>query len=323
MIVFVGFSLFIFYWGSSHTMDAANYAIISEHTVDVKPIPSDTITLATYNIGYLSGMTNNLPVERSRRFVSNNEDIIVSLLKSLNVDILAMQEIDFNANRSFDVDQLKTIAERVGFGYSARAVNWDMNYVPFPYWPIDKQFGKIVSGQAIASKYPIFKNRIVTLAKPLNAPFWYTQFYLDRLVQVCEINVGQPLYVLNLHLEAFDTETREVQAHAVVELVKTYIENFPVILTGDFNSQIPFEVGETTMRTIVSELGFNEAIPDSIQAENRPSGTFPSDKPTQKIDHVFYHPDQVQPISWSIPDSLVEASDHRPMVFKFKLKAKL
>lgn len=322
LLLLVAFSVVFFYWGSSAYTDGEHHSTIYEHAGISAASPKDTLTIATYNIGYFSGMTNNLPVKRTEEFVKKNEEILISLLDDMNVDILAVQEVDFDANRSFYVDQLKTIAERNGFASSARAVNWDMKHVPFPYWPIDRNFGQMLSGQGIASKFTILKNRIEKLSRPLNAPFWYNQFYLDRLVQIAEINVGRPLIVMNLHLEAFDPETRELQAHRVVELVREYINNFPVILTGDFNSPIPFNK-ETTLRTITSELGLREAIPDSIASTMVGLvGTFPADAPRYKIDHVFYHPDQIVPVGWHIPDSLTAASDHLPVAFKFTFKTK-
>lgn len=325
LLIWLGFAIltfliFIFFWGSSKATDGFSYNLITSHQKHLPSLGKDTLSLATYNVGYFSGMTNNLPVNRSEAFVRKNEAQLISLVRSLDIDILAMQEIDFDADRSFNTDQLKSIAEGAAFASSARAVNWDMNYIPFPYWPFSSHFGKTVSGQGIASRYPILKNKIETLMKPLNAPFWYNQFYLDRLVQIAEINVGRPLIVMNLHLEAFDSETREVQAKRVVELVKEYIPEYPVILTGDFNSAIPFG-SETTLKTITEELGLKEAIPDSTTLGKLPAGTFPSDKPKIKIDHVFYHPDQISPVSWSIPDSLTEASDHLPLVFRFTFKS--
>ncbi len=199
-------------------------------------------------------------------------------------------------------------------------MNWDKNYVPFPYFPLHLQFGKTVSGQALASRFPILKHRVEKLIKPINAAFWYNQFYLDRLVQICEINVGQPLIVINLHLEAFDKETRETQAEAVVAYVKEYMDRFPVLLTGDFNSPLPIAENETTIKTIVESLEMKEAIPDSVYLAKKAAGTFPSDNPIYKIDHIFYHPKQIQALSWEVPDTLVSASDHKPILFEFLIK---
>lgn len=79
--------------------------------------------------------------------------------------------------------------------------------MPFPYWPPSNHFGTMLSGQAILSHYPISEGRTHKLTPHLNAPFYYSAFYLDRLLQVIEVSYhDQFVRIMNVHMKAFDTE---------------------------------------------------------------------------------------------------------------------
>ena len=70
------------------------------------------------------------------------------------------------------------------------------------------------SGQAILSKFPVLEQDVYVLQKPQAATFYYNAFYLGSIsaknhYPTC---LQGSLTLLNVHLEAFDTETRESQA---------------------------------------------------------------------------------------------------------------
>lgn len=142
---------------------------------------SDTLSVLTYNIGYLSGMTNNLPVDRKESLFSDNLSRSIDLLNSYDFDFIGLQEVDFGASRSFNYNQFDSLGIQLDFHQGAYAINWDKLYVPFPYYPFKNHFGRMYSGQGILSKMQLVSNDLIVLRKPISAPFYYNAFYLDRL----------------------------------------------------------------------------------------------------------------------------------------------
>ena len=156
-------------------------------------------------------MLNNLPVAIPESLQSANLQSVRAEIKKIDADILCFQEIDYESRRSFYVNQQDTIA-KLGYNSWFQAVNWDKTYVPFPYFPISVNYGKIYSGQSVLSKFPIKDPERIVLEKVKDDPFYRTAFYLDRLAQVCKLEIeGRDLVLLNVHLEAFNSETRQNQ----------------------------------------------------------------------------------------------------------------
>lgn len=323
IVVFTGL---FYFWGSAPNYNVEDYDNIIVFQSDESPAVHDTLSLLTYNLGYLSGMTNNLPLKRTKKLFDDNLDKTDRLLTALQPDFIGFQEIDFKAKRSYNVNQMKKIATANGYNYAAMAVNWDKNYVPFPYgWP-NVHFGQIYSGQAILSKYPILSNTLKILRKPESQAFYYNAFYLDRIAQIDKVEInGIEIILINVHLEAFDVPSREKQAHTVIKIYREYAKKYPVLLFGDFNStppnaKQPYAV-EETMKTIFSEPGLRSAISDSLYlSDEHKYFTFDSRNPEIKIDYVFFNSDKIKSIDARVVHEANEISDHLPVFMRFVLK---
>ncbi len=312
MILFVS----VFYFtASSSWYSGKEFEII---TYDESATSKDTLTIMTYNLGYLSGMKNNLAVDMPEELFDENLEKARRLLDMYEPDIIGFQEIDFASSRSWNLNQLDSLS--TGYYQAYRSVNWDKRYVPFPYWPLKYHFGKMLSGQAILSKYPLSNEETVVLQKPINAPFYYNKFYLDRLVQIADVQVGDRVVkVMNVHLEAFDPETRESQAVIVKELFERYANDMPVILIGDFNASLWFESHyDKTMKTITSASGLSSATNKNVGGGvDEANFTFSSGAPYQMIDYILYNPKFIQPIYSKVLQEAGEISDHFPVIMKF------
>lgn len=330
-IAILALALVIFYsWASSGTgalpPGKLSEVIVFPGLPEQPPEQREVFTVMTYNIGYLSGMLNNLPVKTTRDVFEKNMQTTLQLLEKINPDFIGFQEIDFHSRRSFYVNQLQTIAEKDGYKYAAVAINWDKHYVPFPYWPPSVHFGKMLSGQAVLSRWPILSAQRVVLEKPGNRPFYYNALYLDRLIQVVKIKInGKEIILLNVHLEAFDRETREKQAGKVLELYRSFKNDYPVLVIGDFNS-IPPDARQKN--NFIDEPGMNFTDDNtiglflaekSLNAAEPVTFTFPSDGPTRKLDHIFYNHDKITLIKSWVPKG-IDCSDHLPLVMEFSLK---
>ena len=319
------FSLFFivfFIWASGSSVPVKEYSGYLKQNSDKSQALSDTFSLITYNIGYLSGMTNNLAVERSEDLFTENMISLQSFLKEREADIVLFQEIDFDSKRSFQVNQFEEIARGIGFSQGAYAVNWDKKYVPFPYWPVSTHFGEILSGQAVITNSHLLSNERLVLPRSIENSFLYNAFYLDRLAQIVWLKFeNDSLLLINVHFEAWDVATREKQAKIVIDLFDRYADNYPVILAGDFNSIPPYNqdaVAENTIRLIVEHPLISSAI-NALRYDKSPNSyfTFNSESPYEKIDYIFYNHKYLQCIDSQVlyPEKII--SDHLPMEAMF------
>ena len=323
--LFLILAIVIFYFtASSGSLSADAYHQIRQYEAQPLP-PSDTLKVMTYNLGYLSGMTNNLAVPRSSDLFVDNLARSIQLLQSEQPHLIGFQEIDYDAKRSLRVQQLDELAHASGYPSAFQSVNWDKRYVPFPYWPPRYHFGKMLSGEAILAHGQLKMDQVITLPKPVNAPFYYNAFYLDRLIQVADWTIaGQQVKVMNLHLEAFDQETRLAHGKEVKRLYEQYADQGPVILMGDFNSIPAILEGEDAMDVIMSANNIASAIPDAVyQADPDKYFTFSSGSPEVMIDYILYNPSHITPIAARVVNEAGQISDHLPVTFQFTFKEPL
>jgi endonuclease/exonuclease/phosphatase family metal-dependent hydrolase len=313
LVLLVAATVF-FFWASSSTLEESEYATLT--TLENKAIPeNDSIfSIVTYNIGYLSGMTNNLAVEKPKVLFDKNLEKVVLETAKVNPDIIAFQEIDFDASRSYHVNQQNKIAE-LGYNYIAETVNWDKTYVPFPYWPPRMHFGKVVSGQSILSKYPLKNHKRIVLERVADIPFYRDALYLDRLAQVVKVVLnGKEVVLINVHLEAFDKKTREKQLAAVIELFQKYGATNPTILLGDFNSDPSYENAAIEKVFALPNVG-NAAF-----SSEKYGFTYNSKNPLHRLDYIFYTTNSIEYVSGKVLTQFGEASDHLPVEMKFRLR---
>jgi len=315
----IGALVIFFFYASSPNLDESEYSEIKR--ASYKYNSKDTLTIITYNLGYFSGMTNGLPVAPDPTLFDENEDRFKNITDQLDPDFIAFQEIDFDADRSLNRDQLSWIQDKGAFSFASKVVNWDKKYVPFPYLPIKTQFGKLISGQAIVSKYPILENNRIKLIKPINAPFYYNKFYLDRMLQINKVKIGiKELIIMNVHLEAFDQETREAQSLIVLAKFNELSDKYPVILLGDFNALPSGENEDMTIPTIMKGKNIVRSIPNSVYQINKSKYyTFDSKEPTRKIDYILYNKDKIRGIEARVIKEADDISDHIPIMMRFSI----
>jgi mRNA deadenylase 3'-5' endonuclease subunit Ccr4 len=157
-ILLVVFVISFYFWAKTANLNQEDYVeVVQFRNTSAIPL-QDTFSLMTYNIGYLSGMTNNLPVYRSEELYSSNLKYAAELFSEESPDIITFQEIDYHSSRSYFVNQFDELGKLGSFSEGASVVNWDKTYVPFPYWPIKYHFGEILSGQAVFSNADILSN---------------------------------------------------------------------------------------------------------------------------------------------------------------------
>ena len=310
ILIFVGI---FFFWASSPNYSHNEYSKLIINNHPPKFNKDSVYSIITYNIGYLSGMTNNKAVAKPKDLFDENLEKVKKELGLLNADIIAFQEIDYASSRSHKVNQQNEIAA-LGYNYLAQAINWDETYVPFPYWPPSMHFGRMLSGQSILSKYPLRDHQRIVLERVKSNPFYRDALYLDRLAQVVTVTIeNKDLIIINVHLEAYDKPTRERQLDVVIDLFNKYKNDYPTILLGDFNSDIEYENPVINKLITIDEIG-NAAFDSNYDF------TYSSANPFKRIDYIFYSKNSIELIDSKVLKQFGEASDHLPVEMKFRLK---
>jgi endonuclease/exonuclease/phosphatase family metal-dependent hydrolase len=229
---------------------------------------SDVIRVVSYNIKHGRGNDNVVDLDRT-----------AAVLRSLNPDIVGLQEVDDRAKRSGSVAQAEYLGKALGMHHA---------YGRF----MDYQGGAY--GMAVLTRYPIDSTKAVPLPEG-NEP------HIALRVDV-RLPGDRPLTVINVHFDWVGDDTfRFAQAGTLAKHLDTL--KTPYILLGDFND-LP---ESRTLRLFKERAG--EAV--------KPEGdrlTFPSTGPEREIDYIFFAPAS----AWRarevrvIDERLV--SDHRPVL---------
>jgi endonuclease/exonuclease/phosphatase family metal-dependent hydrolase len=205
--------------------------------------PGSSLVVMTWNIAYAHGPGSEgtgysiLPEDEAAARLAR----IGNVIRDSGADVALLQEVDFDSDRSHRVDQLEALARYTGLRYAARAVTWRARYVPFPYWPPSGHWGRMESGGAVLSRYPVKTNSVTLHPKPDAYSLIHNAFYLFRYSQVVTIRRGgRELRVVNSHLDAYDRPNREEQAKALAIGVRDLVSSGGVdVLGGDMNAPPP------------------------------------------------------------------------------------
>ncbi len=255
----------------------SDHAAVMSRFLWSEPANSQTFEgrAATYNIRHGAGMDDQIDLLR-----------IGTLLRRLEADFIGLQEVDYRATRSGEVNQAAELGSQLGM------------HAAFGKF-MDFQGGQY--GMAILSKHPVINVHSVELPRG-NEP---------RIALAIEARLpgGDSLMVVNVHFDwVRDDRFRFAQAQALTTFLDEL--SIPYILLGDFNDQ-------RESRTL--QLFFERAI-EAVKPESA-TYTFPSIEPRTEIDFIFVSP----PSRWKFRETTVIdeqlASDHRPVTTWFQLQS--
>ncbi|GKX54471.1 hypothetical protein SOASR030_05830 [Leminorella grimontii] len=248
-----------------------------------------TMTVATYNMA--AGRVSNLTQ-------------VAQAIKSLNVDLIALNEVDVNTQRSGKVDQLGELAKMTGMhGAFGRAIDFEGGQY----------------GVAILSRYPIEKQQVFPL------PSGDTEQRVLLIVQVKKPGLDEPVLFMTTHLDwQADPMLRQQQIREIQNIVSgstdssfSEIASRIKILAGDFN--------DVSGSAVINELQ-NQWTP--VLQKDKDMRSWPAANPAFDLDHIFTFRGQ----RWSVESLVVPnqkaqwqgvdwpaTSDHVPVVAKLKL----
>ena len=258
------------------------------------------LKILTWNISYGYGLGSEGTTGYTQRPVAHFESALESMsefLRQQKIDIALLQEVDFNSSRSHHLNQLDTLARQSGLLYRDELISWNSPYVPYPGLSPKNHFKKVVSGGGILSRFPIERVLHELLPKPKENSNLYNFFYLNRYLQIVKI---KNLTLMNLHLEAFSKENRELHlVKAQGRLADYQID----IAGGDFNGPV----------NLLSQ--FKEGWAE----HPAPNPTFPSDHPTETLD-AFILKKNLREVTPSALNSNVNSNMSSPKINSAKIR---
>ncbi|MGB5673610.1 MAG: endonuclease/exonuclease/phosphatase family protein [Gemmatimonadota bacterium] len=237
----------------------------------------DVVRILAYNIKHGLGMDGKVDLER-----------VASVIRSVQPDVVTLQEIDSVTSRTGLEDQATRLGELTGM---QAMFGGFMDYRGGRY------------GMALLSRYPVVEwenHRLPDGAEPRTA--------LAARVQLLKPGYGQgpQVVVVGVHLYA-NTEERLAQAARLVELFAD--ETAPVVLAGDFNS-IP---DSKVIRLLEDAGGWQRP------AKEGQAFTFPSETPDREIDFILFRPGSRFAVREHRVVEETVASDHRPVLLELEL----
>ena len=256
---------------------------------------TSAMRVATYNVahgrGYALGESNWSGYEEGRK--SRLVDI-GKFLKSQSFDIVVLNEVDFSATWSGNVDQAQIISEAGEFPYLARQINYNLLLPGF----------SLKFGNAVLSRYPIVSAEREKI--PALNPIEYWVFGNHDAIKT-KISIGSKnISLWGLHLEVRDEEAR-------LKAVKYILENIDqdTVIAGDLNSR-PSLNKERTAYDLLLDSNYFNSFPNGKSSQF----TFPTQDPNRILDWILF------PKSWSMITGnvwKVDYSDHLPVSVVLKL----
>lgn len=278
------------------------------------------IKVASWNIHFGAGSTLHDARRFDKEHVEEQLRRIGDTLRQARVDIVALQEVDRDSQRSGHLDQLEFLRHATGLTHASFATTWDAAWVPHPVTaPPKQQYGRMWSGQAVLSRFPIIEQKRHGLAQPSRNGRLYNRFYIHRCIQelVLDLGKGRRLAILNAHLEAFDMPNRRGHARAMARLMRRLSD--PGLALGDLNTVAP----EAALR-----FGFEDEPETDFRGDDtlpalRETGwsqiggeqlTFPAERPNRRLDYIFASPTLKVEGGEVLSETGPPASDHLPLV---------
>ena len=292
---------------------------------DSKVLPT-SLRVLSWNISFAQGQgsegTDYVP--RSQAQMLSALDQMAQALVHHKIDIALLQEVDFHSQRSFYINQMEYLASKASLEHGLACVSWDVNYLPFPS---THPFGKIKSGGAILSRYPLQALPSVFLPKPLSRSFLQRPLYLWRYLQLAKVSLphGVPGTLFNTHLEAFDAQNRRLHFQLLEqELKDQLVKNKWLLGGGDFNSITQntsprlYPNGDNYpqsehLEQFAQQLQLQEIL--KFKSDSNTLWTFPAHKVDRRLDYLFHSPQLKLERAEILSTGL--CSDHLPILAEF------
>lgn len=327
--------------------------IQAEKVVNASNIPilskGQKLKVLSWNVQYMASKNyvffydvldgSGKDIRPSSKDIKKTLQAVAKIIKQENPDIILLQEVDDNAQRTDYEDQLKELLKLLPKEYKAHtsAWYWLASFVPHP-----KIWGRVGMKLSIISKYQISEATRYQL--PLIPDNWLMQqFNLKRAIQEAKFPLkdGGALFVLNTHLDAFaqGTNTMQKQVAQIEKLLDQRTEKKQSwLIGGDFNllpSIKSYQSLQEYRKAYYQEkselLPFfkkYQAVPSQTEADGKEQEKwfthFPNDprnqKPNSIIDYIFLDKKLKVLEKYVLQKDTWTISDHLPVIVEFSIE---
>jgi endonuclease/exonuclease/phosphatase family metal-dependent hydrolase len=215
---------------------------------------------------------------------------VADLIRTTKADVVLLQEVDRGTNRSGKADQVQLLIDRTKY---AAAFGRSLDFDGGQY------------GIAMLSRRPINFNQTFPLpVDPAQTRSGGSHEPRSALLGSIETLRGR-LQAVTTHLDASSEETYRLQeVPSLLNVVRPRLSEYtPIVLGGDFNAEPTSAVIQK-----LRDAGLRDAWSECGQGDGF---TYPSDRPTKRIDYVFIT-NPLRCKSAQVIDTQV--SDHRPLL---------
>ncbi|MGJ8695425.1 MAG: aquaporin [Verrucomicrobiaceae bacterium] len=254
----------------------------------------ESVRIGIFNIAHGRGAEEGLtnweggPEEERRERMKE----IGRLLKAQNLDVIVLNEVDFNCTWSHGVDQAGFLAGELGMDAVLRQRNYDSG-VPFFSWEF---------GNAVLSRYALRDAELVSYP----VVRWWEPVLMGKKEGV-RVRVGQDFDLMAVHLETRDAGVRR---DSLKQLLKAASGNS--VLAGDFNAELGGS-GETAIDLVRADGRWQAA---GGWENGEMFRSYPARNPRLRIDWIFVPKDWEQ---LGVEVIATELSDHALLVSEWRV----
>ncbi len=275
-------------------------------------IISDGFTIGQrppWSRGYVRVVSWN--IERGLQFSA-----ILDFLRTVEADLILLQEVDQNVQRTQHRDVASELAQSLRMNYVFGKEFQELSQKPgagSPALPAHH-------GLATLSPWPLSNARIIRFQRQSN--FWKPRWYVPR-IEVFQRRLGgrialatealiysERFVTYNLHLESKGKDALRVQQlQETLEDARRHTESSLVIVGGDFN----LNAGQGDAAATLQSAGFHDAVRRPELPTTAPRAPF---QPARAIDWICVS-DEIRS-EGRVHDN-VRASDHHPVSVTFAI----
>lgn len=256
------------------------------------------VRILTYNIAHGRGCTESNWSESGEPKQLRIAQI-ASEIRDLHVDLVVLNEVDFESSWSGNHNQAADLAALAEFPYRVEQRNFDARW-----W-----LGRWQFGNALLSRFPILDCRLVELPR---LSIWEDVLAGSKQAFLATIqrNPDQQIDVLVVHLEPRSEAIRVASVQQILDLQQARRRS--LIIAGDFNSTprpLPHAQLDPQGRNAIEILQQAESL-RTFEPASGLLPTFPADAPRRTIDWIMI-PQPWNFLEYRVPDW--QWSDHRPV----------
>ena len=340
LIAVVAAVAYVSYVWFSYSRIDDNRALVIENNPEASLSAGRELSALTYNIGFGAYTPDySFFMDGGRHARAYDKETVerltagaISTISQYDPELVILQEIDVDADRSHQVNQVTSVTQALSDYASVFAFNYDSAYLLYPF---HEPIGKTRSGILSLSKYKIES----ATRRQLPVETGFNKFFdLDRCFTVLKMPVdnGRTLTLINIHASAYtdDESVRNAQTEMLMQAIdEAYKAGDYVICGGDFNRDLhggksgelfgfdnPGEPWLTPMDEAKLPAGFRVVPSENAGTVRDTSRDYIKGETFEAIIDGFIVSDNVDCLSAQTIDTGYEYSDHNPVLLRFVLE---